>query len=123
MDREIVKVEEEILEEVIRRDEAEIERDKKEVVEFRHKLEELKDSRRVEVIIGGQPYEMHYREHTTVKELMAEALKKSGDEGRPVDDWQIKYDGRVLDENAKVDSYHLPCDAKLFMSLRAGHLG
>jgi hypothetical protein len=123
MDRETAKVEEEILEEVIRRDEAEIERDKKEVAEFRHKLEELKDSRRVEVIIGGHPYEMHYGEHTTVKELMAEALKKSGDEGRQVDDWQIKHDGRVLDENAKVDSYHLPCDAKLFMSVRAGHLG
>jgi hypothetical protein len=55
MDRETAKVEEEILEEVIRRDEAEIERDKKEVAEFRHKLEELKDSRRVEVIIGATP--------------------------------------------------------------------
>ena len=123
MERETVKMEEEILEEIIHRDEAEIERDRKEVAELRHKLEELKDSRRVKVIIGGHPYEMHYGEHTTVKELMAEALKKSGEEGRPADDWQIKFDGRILEENAKVDSYHLPCDAELFMSLRAGHLG
>lgn len=130
MEGDLKKEEEQILETVIMRDfeeiaadETEIAHDKKEVEKLRHELAELREEKRVEVVIDGTPYEVHYGEGTTVKTLIIEALKKSGNQGRPVGDWQIKYNGTVLDENAKVSSYHLPCDAVLFLSLRAGHLG
>ena len=130
MEQGIRKEEEQILETVIARDlgeiaadEAQVERDEAEVEDLRHKLAELREEKRVEVVIDGTPYKLGYEPETTVKVLIVEALKKSGNQGRPVGDWQIKYEGRVLDENAKVASYRLPCDAVLFLSLRAGHLG
>ena len=130
MEQNLRKEEEQILEIVIDRDlaeiaadEAEIKRDKKEVENLRHKLAELHEERRVGVVIDGTPYELRYGPETTVKTLMKEALEKSGNQGRPVGDWQIKYEGKVLSEDAKVASYDLPCDAVLFLSLRAGHLG
>lgn len=130
MEQDIRKEEEQILETVIDRDlreiaadEAQIKRDKGEVKNLRHELAELREEKRVEVVIDGTPYKLDYESETTVKTLIIEALKKSGNQGRPVGDWQIKYEGKVLDENAKVASYHLPCDAVLFLSLRAGNLG
>lgn len=130
MEGDLKKEKEQILEAVIERDleeiaadASEITRDEKEVEKLRHELAELREEKRVDVVIDGTPYELHYGEDTTVKTLITEALKKSGNQGRPVGDWQIKYNGAVLDENAKVSSYHLPCDAVLFLSLRAGHLG
>lgn len=130
MERDIKKEEEQILETVIDRDleeiaadEAQIKRDKSEVENLRGKLAELREEKRVEVVVDGAPYKLDYGPETTVKALMLEALKKSGNQGRPVGDWQIKYEGKVLDENAKVESYHLPCEAVLFLSLRAGNLG
>jgi len=130
METDIRKEEEQILEAVIdrdlkeiERDETQVNRDKNEVEELRHKLADLREEKHVKVVVDGAPYELHYGPETTVKALIVEALKKSGNEGRPVGDWQIKYNGTVLNENEKVASYHLPCDAVLFLSLRAGHLG
>ncbi len=48
------------------------------------------------------------------------ALKDSGNTGRNVDDWQLKWNDNNLDINKKVEDYNLPDGAQLFLSLKAG---
>jgi predicted RNase H-like nuclease (RuvC/YqgF family) len=121
---------EKLIETVIDRDLKEIERDTKqieqdatEVEQLRDTLNELHDHHLVKVAIDGQPYEVRYGSETTVKQLIREALELSGNAGRSAAEWQLKYEGKVLDENEKVESLHLPKGAVLFLSLRAGNLG
>ncbi len=51
------------------------------------------------------------------------ALKKSGNTGRPVSDWQIKYDDKDLNVNAKIGDLKLPECAKIFISLKTAEGG
>lgn len=48
------------------------------------------------------------------------ALKDSGNTGRDISDWQLKWNDNNLDINNKVEDYNLPNGAQLFLSLKAG---
>ena len=114
---------EEQIEEKIEQKLEEIARDTKEVEKFEKELTELRHRRTVEVSVDGHPYPVSYGEDTTVMQLIKEALKESGSVGRAPSEWQLKYDGRVLNENEKIAALHLPAAAVLMLSLRAGNLG
>lgn len=50
------------------------------------------------------------------------ALEQSGNSG-DISRWQIIYNDQPLNANQKVDSYKLPEDAVIFLSLKAGQGG
>jgi len=93
------------------------------------KLEELKEEERhehdhsVKVVVDGVPYKVEYKEEELVGVLIPRALEEAGNIGRPEDQWQLKYDGKVLDLKEKLGTLKLPKDAVLFLSLEAGTLG
>lgn len=96
----------------------------KEVEHLREELSDLHEHHQnVEVVVDGTPYKVPYNDGTSVKALIREALQLSGNSGRSADEWQVKYDGKVLDEKDKIKDLHLPDSAVLFLSLRAGILG
>jgi len=51
---------------------------------------------------------------------VTKALKDSGNTGRDLNDWQVKWNDDTLDINNKVVFYNLPDGAQLFLSLKAG---
>jgi len=51
---------------------------------------------------------------------VSKVLKDSGNTGRDIDDWQLKWNDNNLDFNKKVEDYNLPDGAQLFLSLKAG---
>ena len=130
MGEDLKREQEELMETVIARDLKEIgrdtkqiEQDTKEVEQLENKLADLRDKHFVKVVVDGQPYEVPYGRETTVKQIIQEALDLSGNSGRSAAEWQMKFDGKVLDENDKIEPMHLPEGAVLFLSLRAGTLG
>ncbi len=48
------------------------------------------------------------------------ALKDSGNTGRDLSDWQVKWNDTNLNIDNKIEDYNLPDGAKLFISLKAG---
>lgn len=48
------------------------------------------------------------------------ALKDSGNTGRDLSDWQVKWNDTSLNIDNKIEDYNLPDGAKLFISLKAG---
>jgi len=48
------------------------------------------------------------------------ALKDSGNTGRNLSDWQVKWNDNNVDINNKVEVFNFSDGAKLFISLKAG---
>ncbi len=51
---------------------------------------------------------------------VSKALKDSGNTGRDIGDWQLKWNDNNLDITKKVEDYNLPDGTQLFLSLKAG---
>ena len=84
---------------------------------------ERKEQHQVRVVVDGVEYEVPYKENDLLGSLIPRALEEAGVVGRTGDKWQIKWNGQLLDLNAKMAALHLPKNALLFLSLEAGTLG
>jgi hypothetical protein len=58
--------------------------------------------------------------HEPLKVPVDKALKQSGNTGRSITDWQIKWNDIDLDITKKTEEFTFSSDAKLFVSLKAG---
>ncbi|MBN8675444.1 MAG: DUF2604 domain-containing protein [Chitinophagales bacterium] len=58
-----------------------------------------------------------------LKKAVELALKESGNEGRPLSDWSVKWNGQMLDLEKKIKEYKFPECAELYLSLNAGQGG
>jgi uncharacterized ubiquitin-like protein YukD len=77
----------------------------------------------VKVIVNGTPTDVKTNVHAPFKSVIEKALEQTGNTGRPIEDWELKFNGQVLDLNKKVEDYNIPDGAELFFSLRAGQGG
>jgi hypothetical protein len=77
----------------------------------------------VKVIVNGTPTDVKTNVNAPLKSVIEKALEQTGNTGRPIEDWELKWNGQVLDPNKKVNDYDIPDGAELFLSLRAGQGG
>jgi hypothetical protein len=94
-----------------------------------HELDELaakdKDHRvKITMVVNGAPTEIHADEDELLSDVRLKALKKSGNEGQPPENWEIKNEaGEMLDPDKTVRHYHFGKEVTLFLSLKAGVAG
>lgn len=75
-------------------------------------------------IVNGNEVEIdNVNIHQPLKVSVQKALSLTGNSGRPLSDWQVKYNDADLDINKKVEDLNLPDGAKIFVSLRSGKGG
>ena len=51
------------------------------------------------------------------------ALEQTGNNGRPIGDWQVIFNDVTLDIKKKIEEFNFPDDAVIFLSLKAGQGG
>lgn len=112
--------------------EEELEFEQKEVKHLGEEVEELEKNHHEHdqhkkhellFIINGKSIKVQVDLEWTLKEAVEHALKQSGNEGRPIEDWNVKYNNVALDLNKRIKEFHFKDCAELFLSLNAGHGG
>lgn len=71
-------------------------------------------------IVNSTPSEFNVKEDEILAKAVEEAFRKTGNEGRPLSDWTIKYKGQELDTTKTIKELGLPDCAEIFVSLKAG---
>lgn len=74
-------------------------------------------------IINGEEVTVETNVKAPLKSAVEKALLESENTGRPITDWQVKYNGQVLDINSKIEDLNLPDNAELVLSLKVGEGG
>lgn len=74
----------------------------------------------VAVVVSGQPVSLKVNLNQTVEHLVKEALKNSGNKGQPPSDWELRLEGRLLNQASTVAGEGIHDGATLFLSPRAG---
>lgn len=73
------------------------------------------------VVVSGSPHPVRVNVHQTLENVVAEALRESGNVGQPPADWELRTeDGALLDQATRVDAAGLHEGQTLFLSPRAG---
>ena len=72
------------------------------------------------IIVNGTPTVVHVNENAPLKTAVHKALEQTGNTGRPITDWQITWNDKVLDMDLKIKDFHFPKNVELFLSLKAG---
>ena len=72
------------------------------------------------IIVNGTPTEVKINQNAPLKAAAEKALEQTGNTGRPIEDWQIKWEGQVLDMDKKIKEFNFPDGVELFLSLNAG---
>lgn len=79
-----------------------------------------KDQIKLIFIVNGKPYEKTVKKDRQLLSIEEEVLKESGNSGRPLSDWTIKFKDRPLDPTKTIKELNFPDCAELFLSLNAG---
>lgn len=89
------------------------------------KIEERGSEKKITLIfiVNGEPFEVKTNLNAPLKSAVEKVLSDSENTGRPLSDWQVKYNGVILDINAKVKDLNLPDRAELILSLKVGEGG
>ena len=61
--------------------------------------------------------------HQPLKVSVQKALEETGNTGRDISEWLVKYNDKDLNINAKVEDLGLPDGAKIFMSVKSAEGG
>lgn len=73
------------------------------------------------VVVSGVSYDVKANVEAPVLVVIEKALEESGNQGQPPQNWELRdAAGKLLDPQKKLEDYHLPDGAKLFLSLKAG---
>jgi len=76
------------------------------------------------VVVSGVETTITYNENEPLKNVIDAALKETGNQGRKNEEWQLKYNGAVINDwMSKVETFGFPKNAVLYVSLREGVLG
>jgi hypothetical protein len=74
----------------------------------------------VVVVVSGQPVQIKANVHQKVEAVVRETLDRSGNKGQPPSDWELRLDGRLLDQHLMVAASGINDGATLFLSPKAG---
>ncbi len=75
----------------------------------------------VVVVVSGQPERVRASVQQTLEHLVREALRKSGNEGQPPRDWDLRTEsGQLLDQSMTIEAAHIQDGTTLFLSPKAG---
>ena len=72
------------------------------------------------IIVNGTPTEVKANVNAPLKTAVNKALDQTGNTGRPIEDWQIKWNNEVLDMSKKIKEFNFPKGVELFLGLKAG---
>lgn len=80
-----------------------------------------KNKETLTVVVNGQPTEVEANENAPIRTVIPKALGKSGNTGRPPEDWQLTdADGNLLDLGRKIEEFGFVPGVTLLLSLKAG---
>ena len=75
----------------------------------------------VTVVVSGQPHAVTVNQNQKLEHLIKEALKASGNQGQALSEWELRTeDGRLLDQDARVDEASITEGMTLFLNPHAG---
>ncbi len=84
-------------------------------------MNEKNNKIKLTVVISSRDHEVTVNPHQTVEQLVREALRDSGNEGQPVDNWELKKsDGSVVPNGARIQDTGITDGSKLYLSPKAG---
>lgn len=73
----------------------------------------------IEVVVNGEKVVVDVNPNAALSALIAEALRKTHNNGQPVENWDLKNAaGELIDRNTKYKD--LPPGTRLFLNVRAG---
>lgn len=75
----------------------------------------------VTIVVSGQPERLKANEHQRLETLVREALARSGNEGQPLSEWELRTEaGELLDQAQTVGQAGIVNGQTLFLSPKAG---
>lgn len=74
-------------------------------------------------IVNGEATEVKANVNVPLKTAVEKALSESENTGRALEDWQVKWNGQILDQNSKIGDLNLFDKAELMLSLKTGEGG
>ena len=75
----------------------------------------------VVIVVSGQPERLKVKANERLEHVVREALKKSGNQGQPPSEWELRTeDGRLLDQSQTVAEAGIHSGMTLFLSPTAG---
>lgn len=74
----------------------------------------------LKIIVNGTLTSVEANLNAPLRTAANKALEQTGNTGRPIEEWQIKWNDTVLDISKKIEEFDFPADAELFLSLKAG---
>lgn len=75
----------------------------------------------VTVVVSGQSTEAKINIHQKVEELVREALNRTGNQGQPPGNWELRTsDGNLIEQSLTVEAAGIVEGMKLFLSPHAG---
>lgn len=73
------------------------------------------------IVVNGQPVPVKAGLDDQIDEVVAWALKESGNSGQPADKWELRDDaGNIIDTGKKVGALGIKEGSTLFLNLKAG---
>ena len=74
----------------------------------------------ITVIVNGQPTAIRANPNAPLRSIVERALDQTNTTGQPPENWELRYNGAVLDLAAKIATFGFPANAELFLNLKAG---
>ncbi len=75
----------------------------------------------ITIVVSGQPERIKVNDHQRLEILVREALARSGNEGQPPSDWELRTEGGLLlDQEQTVAQAGIANGQTLFLSPKAG---
>lgn len=75
----------------------------------------------ITIVVSGQPERLKANEHQRLEILVREALARSGNEGQPPSEWELRTEGgQLLDQEQTVADARVANGQTLFLSPKAG---
>ena len=72
------------------------------------------------IIVNGQPTVVRANPNAPLRSVVERALAQTNTTGQPPENWELNFNGAVLDLTAKIETFAFPKDATLFLNLKAG---
>jgi hypothetical protein len=75
----------------------------------------------VVVVVSGQPVSIKVNLHQKVEHLVTEALQKTGNQGQPAADWELRTtDGALIEQPLTIQAAGIVDGMTLYLSPKAG---